>query len=117
MQTVRAALPEAGFLRINDLCRDPRRPDRISLIPISRCTLWRWVREGRFPEPVRLGGSGWVSAWPVEVVAAWMDAQHSSQPSPALTPKRSAALVKARRVRAERRAQAAAAAAAVDPAA
>ncbi|WP_417338892.1 helix-turn-helix transcriptional regulator [Halomonas kashgarensis] len=22
---------------------------------IARCTLWRWVREGRFPAPVRLG--------------------------------------------------------------
>lgn len=31
------------------------------LIPISPATIWRWVRTGRFPKPVKLGPG--VTAW------------------------------------------------------
>ena len=31
------------------------------LIPISPATIWRWVRAGRFPKPVKLGPG--VTAW------------------------------------------------------
>lgn len=31
------------------------------LIPVSPATIWRWVRAGRFPKPVKLGPG--VTAW------------------------------------------------------
>ena len=43
------------------------------MIPVSPATLWRWVREGTFPKPVRL--SSRVTAWRVEDVQAWMQSR------------------------------------------
>jgi prophage regulatory protein len=42
----------------------------VSLIPISRMTLWKKVMRGTFPKPVRL--STQVSAWRVSDVRKWM---------------------------------------------
>jgi prophage regulatory protein len=28
---------------------------RIGLLPVSRATLWRWIRDGKFPQPFKLG--------------------------------------------------------------
>jgi predicted DNA-binding transcriptional regulator AlpA len=55
------ALPEVGYLRQREL---------LAIIPISAATLWRKVREGSFPAPVRL--SARVVAWRVGDVTAWM---------------------------------------------
>lgn len=30
-------------------------------LPVSAATIWRWVREGNFPKPIRLGAS--VTVW------------------------------------------------------
>lgn len=35
----------------------------------SRSTIWRWVRNGDFPEPVKL--SPGCTRWALETVAAW----------------------------------------------
>ena len=40
------------------------------MIPVSPATLWRWVREGVFPKPVRL--SSRVTAWRAEDVEGWI---------------------------------------------
>lgn len=37
---------------------------------IGRSTLWRWIREGTFPAPVKLGPR--MVAWDVAVVDAWL---------------------------------------------
>ena len=29
--------------------------DRPGLLPVSPATIWRWVREGKFPKPFKLG--------------------------------------------------------------
>lgn len=44
--------PLAGLLRL---------PQVLQLIPVSASTLWLWVREGKFPQPLRLGGR--VTVW------------------------------------------------------
>lgn len=59
------ALPQTGFLRARQILGDPRR-GQPALIPISRTTLWNWVRNGRFPAPHKLGPN--VTAWRVEDV-------------------------------------------------
>lgn len=63
-QTTYGALPATGFVRLSDL-----RP----IVPFSDSTLWRRVRAGTFPAPVKL--SERVTAWRAEVVRQWLDEQ------------------------------------------
>jgi prophage regulatory protein len=58
-------LPAAGYVRQSQLIP--------AIVPFSSATLWRKVRAGTFPAPVKL--SERVSAWPVEAVRAWMQAR------------------------------------------
>lgn len=57
-------LPEIGFIREADLRK---------IVPIGATTLWRWVREGKFPKPVKL--SERVTAWRAEDVREWLSQQ------------------------------------------
>ena len=34
---------------------------KTGLLPVSSTTVWRWVREGKFPKPFKLGES--VTVW------------------------------------------------------
>lgn len=54
------------FFRARELASTPEHGGRY---PISRATLWRWVKRGQFPAPVRL--SCGVTAWPVEAIESW----------------------------------------------
>lgn len=54
------------FFRVRELASTPKHGGRY---PISRATLWRWVKRGEFPSPVRL--SGGVTAWPIEIIENW----------------------------------------------
>lgn len=42
---------------------------------IGRTTLWRWIREGRFPKPVRLGAN--CIAWRADDVNQWINTRPS----------------------------------------
>jgi prophage regulatory protein len=46
-----------------------------AIIPFSSATLWRMVRAGTFPRPIKL--SARVTAWRVEDVRAWMQSRVS----------------------------------------
>ena len=46
MNQPRPALPETGFVRL---------PQILSLIPISRSAWWAGIREGKFPQGIKLG--------------------------------------------------------------
>jgi prophage regulatory protein len=61
-QNPSAELPQTGFVRQSELIPNP--------IPFSPATLWRKVKDGTFPAPVKL--SERVTAWRVEDVRAWM---------------------------------------------
>lgn len=58
-------LPATGFVRARQLVNGP--------LPFSEATLWRKVRAGQFPAPVKL--SERITAWRVEDVRGWMEAQ------------------------------------------
>ena len=60
------------LIRINELASHK---GRRGLIPVSPATLWRWVKAGKFPEPIRL--SERVTAWEASKVNAWIEAQAS----------------------------------------
>jgi len=68
-QTQLSGLPETGYIRIAQLI--PR------IIPFSPATLWRRVKAGAFPRPVKL--SPGVTAFRVEEVRAWIESR-SSEP-------------------------------------
>lgn len=43
---------------------------RQGLLPVSPATVWRWVREGKFPKPFKLGKS--VTVWDMAAVEAFI---------------------------------------------
>jgi len=59
------ALPATGFVRQSQLIPGP--------LPFSTATLWRRVKAGTFPQPVKL--SERVTAWRAEDVRQWLAAQ------------------------------------------
>lgn len=64
------ALPHTGFVRASVLVGHKSQP---GIIPVSPATLWRKVRAGTFPAPVKLGPN--TTAWRVEDVRAWIEAR------------------------------------------
>ena len=52
-----------------------RTPTVLAMIALSRTSLWRRVRAGDFPAPVRLGGAGSRAVgWRREDVERWLEA-------------------------------------------
>ena len=63
-QEAAGVLPATGYVRAKQLVPH--------IIPFSPATLWRKVKAGTFPAPVKL--SAGVTAWRVEDVRAWIAA-------------------------------------------
>lgn len=57
-------LPATGFVREKTLLA-PYGP-----LPIDRSTLWRWVKDGRFPKPIKIGPN--TTAWRAEDVRQFL---------------------------------------------
>ena len=72
-QSVFDALPDSAFIREAQLVQSPKRPDTPAPLPFSAPTLWRKVKAGTFPKPIKL--SERVTAFKVGEVRAWMTAQ------------------------------------------
>lgn len=58
-------LPATGYVRQSQLIPH--------IVPISSATLWRKVKSGQFPQPVKL--SERVTAWNVHEVRAWLQSK------------------------------------------
>lgn len=58
------------YIRIAQLASRPGRPGKI---PVSAATIWRWVKTGAFPKPVKIGPQ--TTAWKVEDVDAFLDSR------------------------------------------
>lgn len=43
--------------------------EMLPLLPIKRSTLWKWVKMGTFPSPVKVNS---LTRWRVEEVDAWL---------------------------------------------
>lgn len=56
--------PDSSFVRQSHV---------LEVVPFSAATLWRMVRAGTFPAPVKL--SARVTAWRCSAVREWMTAQ------------------------------------------
>ncbi|HAT1775834.1 AlpA family phage regulatory protein [Legionella pneumophila] len=58
-------LPSEGFLRLNQILGNKNQTPPIApLIPVGRTTWWAGVKNGRFPQPVKLGPR--TTAWRVK---------------------------------------------------
>jgi predicted DNA-binding transcriptional regulator AlpA len=55
------ALPATGFVRMADL---------VNFVPVDPATIWRWIKEKKFPAPVSLGNR--TTAWRCEDVRKWI---------------------------------------------
>lgn len=62
-----AHLPATGFVRLSQLVP--------AIVPFSPATLWRKVRAGTFPQPVKI--SARCTAWRCEDVRAWIESHHA----------------------------------------
>ena len=57
-------LPQTGF---------QRQVHVLKLVPFSKSTLWRRVKDGTFPQPLKL--SNRVTVWRVEDIRLWIEQQ------------------------------------------
>lgn len=62
---VPGVLPSTGYVRQSQLVPH--------IIPFSPATLWRKVKAGNFPRPIKL--SERVTAWAVEDIREWMESR------------------------------------------
>ena len=54
-------------IHISELASTPAKPGKL---PVSPATVWRWVREGKFPKPFKL--SECVTVWDLAQVEAFI---------------------------------------------
>ncbi|CAN7259856.1 AlpA family phage regulatory protein [Variovorax sp. LjRoot130] len=73
VRPVLAVATPSRYIRMSELATTPNKP---GLMPVSPATAWRWVREGRFPKPFKLGES--VTVWDRDAVEAFI-AKRSSR--------------------------------------
>jgi predicted DNA-binding transcriptional regulator AlpA len=74
-------LPDAAYVRESQLVQNSKRPSDQATkrpndsapLPSSAPTLWRKVKAGTFPRPVKL--SERVTAWQVGAIRQWLNAQ------------------------------------------
>ena len=69
MQHIFDALPDSAHIRQSDLIESSKSPS--APLPFSHSTLWRKVKDGSFPAPVKL--SERVTAWQVGAVRSWLE--------------------------------------------
>ncbi|WP_028499915.1 helix-turn-helix transcriptional regulator [Microvirgula aerodenitrificans] len=72
MQNQIITLPQTGYVRLPLLVGDTK-SGIPGVLPFSASTLWRRVRLGTFPAPVKL--SERVTCWRAEAVRQWLDEQ------------------------------------------
>lgn len=76
---INGPIPESGYIRQITLIgapaepatdTKPAKPAVPGIVPFSAATLWRKVKAGQFPAPVKL--SDRITAWRASDVAAWL---------------------------------------------
>lgn len=59
------------YIRIEGLATTA---EKKGMLPSSPATIWRKVKDGTFPKPVKLGER--ITAWKIEDVDEWLAARH-----------------------------------------
>jgi len=48
-----------------------------SFTPVSDTTLFRWIRQGNFPTPIRMGAKGRARYWKISELRDWLSRQRA----------------------------------------
>ena len=59
------------YIRINELATTSSKE---GLLPASPATIWRKVKAGTFPKPVKLGDR--ITAWHMDDIESWLASRH-----------------------------------------
>jgi predicted DNA-binding transcriptional regulator AlpA len=62
-------VPTEGFVRISQLLAFGSRAGSTPILPITRPTLYTWIRTGKIPKPMKIGG---MVCWPAPQLRAWL---------------------------------------------
>jgi len=62
------------IIRIADIATTPTKP---GILPVSPATIWRWVRDGKFPQPFKIGVR--TTVWNYDDIQAYIARQASTQ--------------------------------------
>lgn len=65
------ALPDEGLIRLAQLIKSPKNPAPV--VPVSASSVWRMVKAGDFPAPLKLGPK--TTAWRVADIRRWLAEQ------------------------------------------
>ena len=69
-------LPDSAYVREAHIVQSSSRPNSAAPLPFSSPTLWRKVKAGTFPKPIKL--SERVTAWKVGEIRAWLLGQEEA---------------------------------------
>jgi len=64
----------ARIIRIAEIATTPTNP---GILPVSPATIWRWVRDGKFPQPFKIGVR--TTVWNYDDIEAYIARQASTQ--------------------------------------
>ncbi len=67
--------PDSAYVREAQIIQNSSKPNDKAPIPFSSPTLWREVKAGTFPRPIKL--SKRVTAWKVGDIRAWLKARET----------------------------------------
>ncbi|MCE0723992.1 helix-turn-helix transcriptional regulator [Legionella resiliens] len=71
------SLPHTGFVRLPQIIGNKKaNPPIPPIYPISKSTLWKRVKEGTFPKPIKL--SARITAWRVEEIRQLIEQEAQS---------------------------------------
>lgn len=77
--TTSTLLPATGFVRLKTIIGDPEAmPPVPPVFPVSCRSWWQGVKDGRYPQPVKLGPR--TTAWRVEDIRALLNRMAASAP-------------------------------------
>ena len=63
-------LPKSGYVRLAQLIPCSLEPEKAAVLPVGAATVWRWVKAGTFPKPLKL--SKRITVWPVGDIKKWL---------------------------------------------
>jgi prophage regulatory protein len=67
------SLPETGYVRLSQIIGNRKaNPPIPAIIPVSKSTWWNGIKEGRFPQSVKLGPR--TTVWRVEDIRRLIEA-------------------------------------------
>jgi predicted DNA-binding transcriptional regulator AlpA len=77
------SIPSEGLIRVSQLLAFGSRKGSTPILPISRATMYTWIREGKMPAPIRIGA---MVCWPAPQLRSWLEALSAGSQGDLVTP-------------------------------